>query len=442
MKYGLSANIDEIGSCFDRLLNEKKIGSDPIYVRIDFISDEESIHVSRDNGMGPVLNNQELSALEKTLGQEARIIIHRQGSNATMLFSLPYCFKDHCVGLIVTWVDLNTIYRNLIQIVDASSKRLFLLEYGGQYIPLLMEASSAIDLTALPALANIPEGLPHDFDAVDSTGSKIDMVALRVSIDSSPLSIVSITPQSELFVQKTQWRYFLFLGFLSLFVLVGIVLLLRVKDQNLILSVRLDEATKQQAAITQKNLELEKEIAEREEMERALRASENKYRTLHQNMRDGFMSMGLDGNIVECNSAFCEMLHYQYKEAEIGYLSPERITPQEWRELESRIISEQVLPRGYSEIYEKEFLRKDGSTFPAELRTYSLKDEGGSLVGTWAIVRDIKKFHGTGLGLTLTKEFVELHGGCIWVESEGEGKGATFRFAIPFSPPTQAAIPN
>ncbi|MFA5115773.1 MAG: PAS domain-containing sensor histidine kinase [Candidatus Omnitrophota bacterium] len=44
-----------------------------------------------------------------------------------------------------------------------------------------------------------------------------------------------------------------------------------------------------------------------------------------------------------------------------------------------------------------------------------------------------RKYAGTGLGMPLSKKFVELHGGKMWFESEGKGKGARFCFTLPLN---------
>ncbi len=63
------------------------------------------------------------------------------------------------------------------------------------------------------------------------------------------------------------------------------------------------------------------------------------------------------------------------------------------------------------------------------------KEQAPELFNKFVRGSGIARIHpdGSGLGLFIAKRIVEGHRGRIWVESEGEGKGSTFKFALPLA---------
>lgn len=118
-----------------------------------------------------------------------------------------------------------------------------------------------------------------------------------------------------------------------------------------------------------------------------LMLSEQKYRRLYETVLDGFATVDMEGRIVDTNQVFLSMLGCTAGEAR--RLKYSECTPPRWHVFEARILAEQVMKRGFSEVYEKEYIRKDGTVFPAELRTYLIRDPQGKPAGMWAFIRDI-----------------------------------------------------
>lgn len=125
---------------------------------------------------------------------------------------------------------------------------------------------------------------------------------------------------------------------------------------------------------------------ERTSLYEALRESEEKYRDLYDRAPDMYCSLDKNGIIVDCNKTGARMLGYE-KEEIIGMPLTDFSTD------ESRRLFEKDFPwpnkKRHKLNLEREFVRKDGTVFPASLNIFAELDENGELIRTKTIARDI-----------------------------------------------------
>lgn len=130
-----------------------------------------------------------------------------------------------------------------------------------------------------------------------------------------------------------------------------------------------------------------RDITEWKRTEQERRQADVRYRVLHEGLRDPFVEVAMDGRIIDCNDLFCELLGYSHDE--LRSLTYQDLTPSQWHAFEDGIVRDQILPRGYSDLYEKDYRRKDGTLVPIELRTILTRGDNGEPLSMWAVVRDV-----------------------------------------------------
>ncbi len=138
--------------------------------------------------------------------------------------------------------------------------------------------------------------------------------------------------------------------------------------------------------ITEQKKRAARELEEQKKSEQKLMFSEKRYRRLYETTQDGIMARDPQGKMIDCNIAYAKMLGYSRKE--LRNMTIRQLLPEKWHEQRDKIVKK-VLQTGHSIVFEREYQRKDGSVFPASVRTWRLTDGKGKIVGIWSIVRDI-----------------------------------------------------
>lgn len=134
------------------------------------------------------------------------------------------------------------------------------------------------------------------------------------------------------------------------------------------------------------NEQLKREIVEREEVERRLKGSEERFKLLFEFAPDAYYLIDLEGNFIDCNRAAEEMCGYK-KEEFVGknMLRADLLPPEEVPKAAASLAKSALArPTGPEEFI---LIRKDGARVNLEVRAYPVEADGRTLI--LGIARDV-----------------------------------------------------
>ena len=161
-----------------------------------------------------------------------------------------------------------------------------------------------------------------------------------------------------------------------------------------------------------------RDITERRQMEETLRRSEERYRTILDEMADGYFEVDLTGNYTFVNDANCHLLGYPREEL-IGI------------NFRSQVVKEdiKILYNTFNNIYRTgkpergisyRALCKDGTTGFAEISAFPMLNKKGAVIGFRGIGRDVTERKRMELELARYRDFVEnVEDACFEMDLSG-----------------------
>jgi PAS domain S-box-containing protein len=177
---------------------------------------------------------------------------------------------------------------------------------------------------------------------------------------------------------------------------------LKVDNSNRVLEKAVRERTEQ---LVNANEDLKQEIADKEQAEEALKASEEKYRTIIESIEEGYFELDLAGNVTFCNDSLCSIVGYPREEL-LGmnnrdYTSPE--TAKKMFDIFSEVYRTGIPARSS----DFEVVRNNGDTIFIEISATLVRDPSGTPVGFRGLLRDVTERKQHEIDLQKSKEAAE-----------------------------------
>jgi PAS domain S-box-containing protein len=131
-----------------------------------------------------------------------------------------------------------------------------------------------------------------------------------------------------------------------------------------------------------------RDVTERKQMEEVIRQSEERYRTILENMQEGYFEVDFTGNFTFVNEAECKNLGYSQKEELIGMNRRQYTSEKTVGELD-RIFSEVYTTGKSTQVFDVEVIKKDRTKAFNEISISVIRDAQGKPIGFGGVSRDV-----------------------------------------------------
>lgn len=308
MRYGLGASLHAIEEGFRQKLTQKTLLGAPIYTRILYFDAEGALLADAGQGglpTAPVMGH---------FGGAARLDIDLQ--RGQVVATSPVAHRGTSGGSLVTVSNLDLLSRYLTSSVqDLGFKQFLITESGGELGGLgegLLAGMPAPALATLPPSTLVPLAGLRDV-ASRRLSDRYDL-ALRIPIANTPISLVTVLPNSVLYGHITPQGFLYFASIVPLVLLLAAFWVDRMRRQTQRLEAVVVESNRSRAELQGRNDALLEEIARREALERQLRDSEERYRTYVEHAPQGLFVSDIRGHFVDANPSACAMVGYSREE--------------------------------------------------------------------------------------------------------------------------------
>jgi two-component system, NtrC family, sensor kinase len=358
LEYGLLVSRTQIQTTFSRLLKKKELAGSPIYHRLLLIDKSDGIltDVNTTNQRADLPD-----ALQNLVGTGSNEVAWKAvhtGNRAELLLYRSIMFKGDYQGVAVGFLNLEQLYNELISKGKEGDVNTFFLAIreGRNCRPILTADDQ-----------EITDGLRHTNCQVDQfisihpnvPGSDAgDLTAISIAIEKTPFLMSAFSKPSYLYGSISPKTVILFLSFLFLILMVGLVLLFWTGHHNVVLRARLEEEERLKTEIERKNRRLQQEMEARHKVEEALRINEKKYRHLIEYAMDVIYVADESGNFTYVSPSSEKITGYAPDEL-IGRHYTMILAP-EIREEAGRFYGIQLVKKQNLTYYELPCLTKSG----------------------------------------------------------------------------------